>query len=320
MKFVDFRNTSIPIKLKVRSKYKGGNWKIMNIYVLITAARNEADYIETTINSVINQTLLPLKWIIVSDNSTDETDEIVNKYVNEYNFIELLRKKDNEKRNFGSKARAITIAYNKIKDLKFEFIGSLDADISMDVNYYERILFEFRKNQKLGIAGGLRVDRRKNKYKALRTAADSVGGPFQLFRRECYDDIGGYKPLRFGGIDAVAEISARMKGWEVKTFPQNKLLHYRPTGTSVNNVIKQKFRAGVKNYSLGYHPIFQLIRLTKTIHLKPYILGALLTLIGYMWGAISRISRPVSKEFVDYLRSEQIAKMKSFAGLGKKVY
>ncbi|UCH65113.1 MAG: glycosyltransferase, partial [Ignavibacterium sp.] len=284
-------------------------------YVLITPARNEESFIVKTIESVIVQTRLPKKWIIVSDGSTDRTDEIVNEYMTQYNFIELLKKKSNEKRNFGSKAKAISIAYNKLRDLDFEFVGNLDADVSFDAKYYENIFIEFNKNSKLGIAGGIRYDLHDGKFKKLKCAPDSVGGPFQLFRRECYEEIGGYKPSRFGGIDAMAEISARMKGWEVKMFPQYKIFHHRQTGTAINNVLKQKFRAGLRNYSLGYHPIFLLMRFYKTILLKPYFLGSLIVLFGYLWGTIRRFQRPVSKQFVRYLRSEQTDKMKSYIGL-----
>lgn len=287
----------------------------MQNYVLITPARNEEEFIEKTIKSVIAQTILPKKWIIVSDGSTDRTDEIVSKYLPNYNFIELVKKKSDEIRNFGSKAKAISIAYNKLKELDFGFIGNLDADVSFDEKYYESILLEFDANPKLGIAGGLRYDLLNGKFSKLNCAPDSVGGPFQLFRRECYEEIDGYRPSKFGGIDAIAEVSARMKGWEVKMFPQHKILHYRPTGTAIKSVMRQRFRAGQRNYSVGYHPLFQLMRLYKTALVKPYFIGSLVIFCGYLWGAMTESQRPVSKEFIRFLRLEQLNKMKSFIRL-----
>jgi hypothetical protein len=144
----------------------------------------------------------------------------------------------------------------------------------------------------------------------LDCAPDSVGGPFQLFRRACYEEIGGYKPLRFGGIDAVAETSARMMGWEVKHFPQYKVLHHRQTGSVNNNIIKQRFRAGLRNYSIGYHPLFQILKLKNNIFIQPYIFGSFFILLGYIWGAIKRYEMPISNEFKEYLRSEQLNKIK----------
>jgi len=179
-------------------------------YVLITPAKNEEQFIEKTIQSVVKQTILPKKWIIVSDGSTDKTDSIIEKYTSLYPFIELLRKSNSGTRNFGAKAKAILFAYEKLQGLKFDLIGNLDADVSFDPDYYEYIIREFVLNPKLGIAGGLRYDLIKDKFYPLECAPDSVGGPFQLFRRSCYEEIGGYKPLLFGGIDAVAETSARM--------------------------------------------------------------------------------------------------------------
>ena len=283
----------------------------MNSYILITPAKNEEDYIEKTIKSVINQTIIPKKWIIVSDGSTDKTDEIIERYLLKYKFIELLKKKGDDVRNFGAKARSISLAYQEVRKLDFEYVGNLDADVSFNRDYYENILKEFNANPKLGIAGGLRYDLINNKFYKLECAPDSVGGPFQLFRRECYEKIGGYKPLRFGGIDAVAETSARMMGWEVKHFPEYKVFHHRQTGSAHNNIIKQKFRAGLRNYSIGYHPLFQLLKLKSNVFLRPYFFGSLFLLSGYIWGAIKRYEMPISKEFKEYLRSEQLNKIRA---------
>lgn len=285
-------------------------------YVLITPAKNEEAYITKTIESVIKQTIKPIKWVIVSDGSTDRTDEIVEKYLVDNKFMELIKKSSDKTRNFGAKARAISLAYQKLKELDFDYFGNLDADVSFDPNYYENILNEFAMNPKLGVGGGIRYDLINNKFQMLKCAPDSVGGPFQLFRRKCYEEIGGYKPLRFGGIDAVAETSARMLGWEVKHFPQNKVFHHRPTGSAHNNIIKQKFRAGLRNYSIGYHPLFQIFKLISNISLPPYFLGSLFLFSGYIWGAIKKYDMPISKDFKDYLRSEQLKKIRRSLRLG----
>jgi hypothetical protein len=172
-------------------------------------------------------------------------------------------------------------------------------------------LTEFEKDLNLGISGGIRYDLIKDKFYKLDCAPDSVGGPFQLFRRKCFEEIGGYKPLRFGGIDAVAEISARMMGWEVKHFPKYKIYHYRQTGMANKSIIKQRFKAGLRNYSIGYHPIFQLLKSSRDFFIKPYFIGSALILAGYFWGAIKRYEMPISKEFKVYLRNEQINKIKT---------
>lgn len=286
-------------------------------YVLITPAKNEQDFIEKTLESVTTQIILPLKWIIVSDGSTDNTDSIVERYSSRFNFIELIKKNTSAGRNFGAKADAIALAYQEIKKLDFEYIGNLDADVSFLPDYYKNILKEFELNPRLGIAGGLRYDLIKNNFYKLNCAPDSVGGPFQLFRRACYEEIGGYKPLRFGGIDAVAETSARMMGWEVRHFPQNKVYHYRQTGMANKNIFKQKFRVGLRNYSIGYHPLFHILKLKKYLFESPYIIGSFIGLAGYIWGAIKNYEMPVSVEFKNYLRREQMDKLKTGLGINK---
>jgi cellulose synthase/poly-beta-1,6-N-acetylglucosamine synthase-like glycosyltransferase len=184
-------------------------------YALMTAARNEQAFIEKVIRSVISQTILPVKWIIVNDGSKDRTQEIVTKYLKEHTFIELVTVSGDSTRNFGSKARALQYAYKKLSKIDFEYIGNLDADVAFDKDYYERLLEKFNAHSKLGIAGGKRYDRHNNKFKLVRNANNSVGGPFQFFARKCYEDIGGYMPMQHGGIDSVAEIKARKMGWKV---------------------------------------------------------------------------------------------------------
>ena len=108
-------------------------------YVLITAARNEVDYISKTIESVINQTVLPEEWVIVSDGSTDQTDEIISYYAAKYNFIELLRLPEHSERDVGLRENTLTAGYAQLKGEKYELIGNLDADVSFSPDYYEMI-------------------------------------------------------------------------------------------------------------------------------------------------------------------------------------
>src|ERR1700747_1499442 len=105
-------------------------------YILITPARNEALFIEKTIVSVVAQTMRPIKWVIVSDGSTDATDDIVCKYVREYSWIELVRTPEHRERHFAAKVHAFNAGYARVKDLEYEIIGNLDADVSFDERDY----------------------------------------------------------------------------------------------------------------------------------------------------------------------------------------
>lgn len=281
----------------------------MNNYILITAARNEEAFIEKTIKSVIAQTILPLEWVIVSDGSTDKTDEIVESYCAKFEFIKLRRRSGEKIRSFGSKAKAVMFAYNTLENLDFEYIGNLDADMSFDSTYYENILNKFDQDEKLGVAGGVRFDFCDETFRRLPCASNSVGGPFQMFRKSCFEQVGGYSPLKYGGIDAAAEITARMLGWKVQSFTEFKLYHHRCTGSWGGKSLRNNFRIGVQFYSLGYYPLFITLKFLKEIFSKPIIIGSLLSIFGYLWAKIVGAEMQVSSELIDFLKKEQRQRM-----------
>lgn len=283
----------------------------MKAYVLLTAARNEEAYIEKTLHSVIAQTVLPKKWVIVSDGSTDRTDEIVKQYADNHDFILLLRRSADQERNYGSKAKALKLAYEQLIHLEFDFVGNLDADVSFDTIYYQGILRKFDENERLGLAGGIRFDLRDGRFWRVHCARNSVGGPFQLFRRQCYEEIGGYRPLRFGTVDTVAETMVRMHGWEVESFPELKVYHYRWTGAASGGMVRARFKVGAQNHSVGYHPLFQLLRCVSRVFHYPPLIGSLSELTGYFWTSLQRRTREVPDDFVRYLRAEQVARLRS---------
>ncbi len=177
-------------------------------YVLITPARNEEDFIEMTIQSMIAQTRLPLKWIIVSDGSIDGTDDIVKKYLHVYPWMELVRTPERKERHFAGKVMAFNAGYEKVKNLNYDIIGNLDADLSFEKDYFEFLLSKFAENPKLGVAGTPFVEDGKH-YDFRFASTDHVSGACQLFRKACFAQIGGYIPIKGGGIDWVAVTTAR---------------------------------------------------------------------------------------------------------------
>jgi glycosyltransferase involved in cell wall biosynthesis len=262
-------------------------------YVLITPARNEEDYIEKTIQAVVSQTVLPKKWVIVNDGSTDRTEEIVKNYASRYEFIKFLSLARSSQRDFGAKVYAIRSGYELLKDEQYEFIGNLDADVSFDSQYYEEILARFQENPQLGIAGGIILELLNGRYRSQNISLNSVAGAIQLFRRQCYEKIGGYTPLKLGGVDAVVEISARKNGWQVQTFPKLKVFHHRRVAIREGKVLMTKFRQGVRDYLLGYHPLFYVVMCSYRIKERPYFWGSILRIGGYFWSAIKKEKRPV---------------------------
>ena len=283
----------------------------MKPYILLTPSRNEEAFIDKTIRSVISQTVPPKKWLIISDGSTDGTDAIVESYAKNYDFLELVRVTGRRQRDFGSKVDAFTFGYEKIRDEEYDFLGILDADVSFEPFYYEHMLKKLLKDDRLGIVGGQKYEMVNGRLEHLRCSSDSVPGPFQLFRRACFEETGGFTPIPEGGEDAIIETRARLHGWKVRSFPEYRVYHYRPTGTASFGILSARFVEGIQEYIIGYHPLFELLKCFSRIFQKPFLVSSLARFTGYVWAALKRRQRPVPDDFVRYLRSEQLGRIKS---------
>jgi len=222
-------------------------------YVLVTPARNEEKSIERTINSVVAQTIRPTKWVIVSDGSTDRTDLIVRNCTLKHKWIELLRMPEGSERNFAAKVHCFNAGHERMRDVSYDIIGNLDADISFDADYFEFLLSKFQADSDLGVAGTPFVEDGFGGYDFRFTNIEHVSGACQLFRRTCFEDIGGYIPIKGGGIDWVAVTTARMKGWKTRTFTEKVCYHHRKIGTGSNGRFLVDFKQGEKDYCLGAH-------------------------------------------------------------------
>lgn len=280
-------------------------------YVLITPARNEAEFIGETIKCMVKQTVLPVKWVIVSDGSTDGTDDIVKKYVSEQRWIELIRMPEREERHFAGKVDAFNAGYAKVKNLNYDVIGSLDADITFEEDYMSFLLGRFAENPELGVAGTPFVEG-SFQYNYAYVNIEHVSGACQLFRRTCFEEVGGYIPIRGGGIDWVAVTTARMKGWETRTFVEKKCFHHRKIGTGKSGLLVSRLRVGQQDYYLGGHPLWEIFRSLYQMRFRPYIMGGLLVLTGYVWAFFKGVDRPISEELVSFRRREQMQRLRNF--------
>ena len=285
-------------------------------YVLITPARNEAEYIELTIKSVIAQSIRPLKWIIVSDGSTDGTDDTVNKYSAAYPWIELIRMPERRERNFAGKVYAFNAGYDRVRDLQFDALGCVDGDASFEESHFEFLLGKLSEDPQLGLAGTAFREASSQHYDYRFVSIEHVTGICQLFRRQCFDEIGGYVPSKGGAIDLIANIAVRMKGWKSRTFPEKTYFHHRTMGTAQQSLLMARFKDGVKDYAVGSHPIFELFRTAYQMTRKPLLIGGMALFWGYIWSALHRVARPISKEMVAFHRHEQLQRLREFF-LGK---
>ena len=278
-------------------------------YVIVTPARNEAQFIESTIQSVVAQTVRPLKWIIVSDGSTDGTDELVQKYSATHEWIELVRMPERTERHFAGKVLAFNAGQARVADLPYEAIASLDADISFDADYFAFLLTKLAEDPELGLVGTPYKDTPGDMYDYHYVSVEDVSGACQLFRRTCFEAIGGYIPVKGGAIDTIAVLTARMKGWKTRTYIEKISQHRRKQGTAQCGPIQARFDEGAKDYAMGNHPVWQIFRVAYQMTKKPFVLRGLAIGAGFLSSALHRVQRPVSRELVAFRRREQMQRL-----------
>ena len=281
-------------------------------YVLITPAHNEEAFIQKTLDSMVAQTLLPERWVIVDDGSTDRTAEIVESYEKQYPWMELLRRPRGSDRSFAGKVYAFNLGLNRAASLTFEVLGNLDADLSFDPDYLAFLMEKFLADPNLGVAGTPFTQ--NGGYDTVHDSFEGenhVAGGCQLFRRRCFEEIGGYVPNRIGGIDWIAVTTARMKGWKTRSFSEKRFHHYRSLGTAGRSGLAAKFSYGEKDYYLGGSPLWQLFRVAYRMTKRPILIDGLALLLGYCWAAIRRVERSVTPELMRFHRREQMKKLRA---------
>lgn len=281
-------------------------------YALVTAARNEETVIRQTLEAVAAQTLLPAKWVIVDDGSTDGTPGIVEEYAQRFSFMELVRRPARADRSFAGKAHAVHAALEHLSGLDFEVLGNLDADVSFEPDYMAFVVAKFAEDPELGVAGTPFTQ--VGGYDSTKDSFEGdhyVAGPCQLFRYRCFKDIGGYVPNPAGGVDWIAVMTARMKGWKVRAFPEKRFHHHRSMGTAERGELSALFSYGEKDYYLGGSPVWQVFRVVYRMAKRPFVLGGIALGLGYAWAAVRRVKRPVSADLMRFHRRDQMRKLKA---------
>jgi len=280
-------------------------------YVLITPARNEAAFIAKTLDSMVGQTVLPERWVIVDDGSTDETGEIVQRYASRYPWIELVRLPEHRDRSFAGKVHAFNAGLERVQSLQPDVIGNLDADLSFEPDYLEFLMRKFSDDPKLGVAGTPFIEDGYDSTRDSFEGENHVAGGCQLFTRQCFQEVGGYIANRAGGIDWIAVTTARMKGWKTRSFAEKRFHHYRTLGTAGRSNAWASFSYGEKDYYLGGSPIWELFRVAYRMTKQPVLIDGLALLSGYCWAALRRMKRPITLELMRFHRREQMKKLRA---------
>jgi glycosyltransferase involved in cell wall biosynthesis len=281
-------------------------------YVLVTPARNEVHYIEQTIKSVVNQTVRPARWVTVSDGSTDGTDDLVRAYAARYDWIELVRTSERHERHFAGKVEAFNAGYLRISGMAHDVVGNLDADVSIaDTDYFGYLMRKFASNSRLGVVG-TSYQEGAITYPYRHTSREDVTGACQLFRRECFQTIGGYPALKFGGIDVVVVLKAQAAGWQTRTFTEKTCVHHRPVASAhCVNMCSRLVQNGQKDYRLGSHPAIVLFRSVSQMRSRPYVIGGVLNIVGYVWAMACRVERAIPEDLIELRQNDQLKRMKA---------
>lgn len=278
-------------------------------YFLITPAKNEEKYISFTLESMINQSLKPLKWIIVDDGSTDKTKEIAEAYAGKYNWIEVVSiDNKQEKKLYGSKVvRAFNFGYNLIKDQDFDFIVKLDADLSFSPDYFQQIANAFQENKSLGICAGYLIEKEGDLEKKM-ARHPYVQGPIKSIRYSCWKEIGGFAEAN--GWDGLDQHKAKYLGWEVKNIPL-EVIHHRIQTTEYRS-LQFFYNNGATHYRQGNDLLLSLIRFIVLLKQKPHLLASFNYLKGYLSAAFSKQPMLVDEGLARYIRSYHYKRLFSF--------
>ena len=294
-----------------------------NKYVIITPAFNEEKYIQRVIESVIGQSIIPLKWIIVDDGSTDNSKKIIHKFLDNNEWITYLRReKIFGHTYYGSNVYAILDGIKCVENLDYDYLAILDADIILCDDYYERVLEKFSLHPELGVATGTYFEIIGGKKIEANIDRMSTPKAIQVFKKQCYKKIGGYLPMKHGGEDTCAEVMARMNGWKTWSFNDIHVQHLRPVGTrNSSDLLMARFRLGITDYSVGTHPLFMIFKSAKrAITEIPYLTSGLARFLGFIYGYIKHEERQVPEKMIVYLRKEQLNRLKRLFGKGKKLW
>lgn len=285
------------------------------VYVIVSPVRNEEAYLERTIDSVINQTVTPARWVIVDDGSTDRTGAIAESYSGAVPWIEVVHRPDRGYRlPGGGVIEAFYDGYLRVEKRAWAYIVKLDGDVSFDRRYFETLATYFTAEKALGLAGGDVYNATPRGLEPERQPRFHVRGAVKMYRRSCFEAIGGL--ARMPGWDTLDEVKANMLGFTTRSFADLYVVQHRPTGAaqgSWRNYVKN----GRANWISGYHPLFLIVKCLKRSFAPPFFVASAGIAAGYCAGCLRREPRINDRELIGYLRRQQLRKLLFQASIWK---
>ena len=294
--------------MNVRHSLNGGMKQLVNRkYVVVTPVRDEEAYLRLTIESMVNQTVLPEEYVIVNDGSKDRTGEVIEEYACKYSWIRAVHRKDRGFRKTGGGIiEAFYAGYDVLQSNDWDFLCKLDGDLSFEPDYFEKCFQHFESDGKLGIGGGFLYYLKNGERVVEQAPLFHVRGGVKIYRRPCWDVLGG---LWVGpSTDTVDEVKANMLGWATYSFPELLLHHHRPTGKEYG-IWGHSAKDGRGDYVCGYHPVFEIAKAVSRIFRKPYLVGSIALLYGFISGYLRHIKRVDDPQMIRFLRQQQLARL-----------
>ena len=276
-------------------------------YIIITPVKNEEKFIKYTLDSVSNQENKPVQWIIVNDGSSDNTESIIDHHAKDFPWIKKVNLENQGFRAGVGPAAAFNKGLRYI-DCDYDYIVNLDGDVSFAADYFSGLFKEFDKDSKLGVVSGKSYYLVKGRKELYRCADDSTMGPSKVYRKQCFLDIGGCLDENVWW-DMLDDLRAQKNGWTTRRFKDIHFIHHKRIGWCQGNALKVYYGEGRVAYEFGYHPLFACVRSVYRMLDKPYILGSLSYMAGFIHAAITKRPRLIEPEMMVFLRKRQMRKI-----------
>lgn len=277
-------------------------------YLIISPCRDEAAYARRTLESVVSQTVLPARWIIVDDGSTDESPDILAEYEREWDFITVIRREDRGQRAVGPGViDAFYAGYETVNPADFPYLCKMDLDLDLPPNYFESLLKRMADDPRLGTCSGKPYfhDARTGQLISEKCGDETSVGMTKFYRTECFEQIGGFaRAVMWDGIDCHR---CRMMGWKAASWdkPELRFVHLRPMGSSQQSMWAGRVRHGRGQYFMGTSLPYMLVSAAYRMTRPPLIVGGLAMLYGFLQSMVTRQERYDDAAFRRFLRRYQ---------------
>lgn len=284
-------------------------------YLVISPVKDEERYVEHTLRSMAQQTVKPVCWIIVDDGSSDRTPELLRHWQSQHDFIRIVTNSNRQGRQTGwAEVRAFKVGYEQASGFDYDLIVKLDCDLSFEPDYFEKLLEKFAADPRLGIGSGVYLETADGSaWTEVLMPPYHAAGASKVLRRKCFEEINGFIVAR--GWDTVDEIRAMTRGWRTGHFRDLQMKHWKPEGSGMGTW-HTNLMHGEIFYLTGGSFLFFLLKLFHRITRRPFVVGGVALLYGYVRTILARKPRLVRADEIRCYRALLYDRMRSkFKGM-----